>query len=133
MKLNCQADTRCKAMRKLNHLGKSRQIGNREEKPAAYGDICSTTVWSFRLCLFIDSLRTWLQLIREFVIGTEPVQTQQKWAENSRVANRHTDESEEQNGRRKRAHIVLKLNRKPEGIFLNLFPILLCFFFLSAL
>lgn len=50
----------------------------------------------FRRSFFIGSLRTWLWLIKEFVTGTEPVKTQQKWAENSRVANRHTNEDQEQ-------------------------------------
>lgn len=51
---------------------------------------------------FIRSLKTWLRLIREFVTGTESVQTRQKWPENSRVANRHTNEGEEEGEKKKK-------------------------------
>lgn len=67
---------------------------------------------------FIRSLKTWLRLIREFVTGTESVQTRQKWPENSRVANRHTNEGEEEGEKKKKkgtvAHIVLELSRNPK-------------------
>lgn len=67
--------------------------------------------------------------MKEFVTGTVLVQTHQKWAENSRVANRQTDEDEQ--NKRSVTHVVLKLNRNPKGTFVNYFPNF--FFSLTAL
>lgn len=78
----------------------------REGKAAACGDLPWSGVPD---CVFFTrSLRTWLWLIKKSAAT--------KWAKNSRVENRHTNEGKEQEEKKKKgiAHIVLELNRNPK-------------------
>lgn len=109
-------ESRCKAMRKLTHLGESRRAGTRERRQSSSVWRPSTAMWAFRLRLFHKEpqdlattdkrvcYRNWAcsdtaKMAREFQGGKRT----HKWRWGGRKKKKGTV-----------AHIVLELSRNPK-------------------